>query len=608
MHPTNRFVSRVLIFAVLIGLSGTAYLRAEEKIKIQKLDDLPRHTYKITGKAIDLVKSGEAFTTFSALVRADIVADLAKYEIDDRAALRNLRAPLLYFDVVEGKDDDALEQMKVLDDLEEKQAAKLMNGLVIRAVIAARRETRNAGQPGAFQTAFRRNFETALATLPYEVVGDSIKQLKTQAEIGNEALLTNVVENVIQPVISKTGEVNSGTTLQLAKMHFEFRVGLPLHKDVASACRAYLDAHDVAKSDIWAQRSVILKNEEKYKPVAIGIWDSGVDVDLFKTQFLGGIAFDLDSKPTPDLLEPLGEFKSRLPEFFGYMKGLSDTQAGLNTPAAIELKSKISGLKQGEFVPFMEYLQFCSIYSHGTHVAGIAVDGNPLARLVIGRFTEDHHMIPKPYSIERAEAIARMWRGTVEYFKTQHVRVVNMSWGYDLKEFENNLEANGIGKDATDRAATARKILSITKAALFDAIKNAPDILFVAAAGNADNNVAFDESIPASFDLQNLLVVGAVDQAGDPTTFTSYGKTVQVYSNGFEVESYVPGGQRLKFSGTSMASPAVANLAGKILAAKPELTPPEVITLLKKGATPVTGAKKPIPLIDPKRTLGIVGN
>ena len=56
-----------------------------------------------------------------------------------------------------------------------------------------------------------------------------------------------------------------------------------------------------------------------------------------------------------------------------------------------------------------------------------------------------------------------------------------------------------------------------------------------------------------------------MDQAGEATTFTSFGPTVNVYSNGFEVDSYVPGGDRLKFSGTSMASPNVVNLAAELL-------------------------------------------
>ena len=73
----------------------------------------------------------------------------------------------------------------------------------------------------------------------------------------------------------------------------------------------------------------------------------------------------------------------------------------------------------------------------------------------------------------------------------------------------------------------------------------------------------FDEVMPSSFELPNILVAGAVDQAGDQTSFTSFGN-VDVYSSGFEVDSYVPGGDRMKLSGTSMAAPNVTNLAAKL--------------------------------------------
>lgn len=75
------------------------------------------------------------------------------------------------------------------------------------------------------------------------------------------------------------------------------------------------------------------------------------------------------------------------------------------------------------------------------------------------------------------------------------------------------------------------------------------------------------------FDLPNLLVVGAVDQAGDETSFTSYGKTVAVDADGYHVPSYVPGGETVQLSGTSMASPNTANLASKLLALDSKLTP-----------------------------------
>jgi len=112
---------------------------------------------------------------------------------------------------------------------------------------------------------------------------------------------------------------------------------------------------------------------------------------------------------------------------------------------------------------------------------------------------------------------------------------------------------------------------------------DSPDILFVTAAGNSDNDVEFDVVIPSSFNLPNLMVVGALDQAGDPTGFTSGGMNVRVYANGFQVESYVPGGETMKMSGTSMASPNVCNLAAKLMARKPELKPSEVVYMIENG-------------------------
>jgi len=602
----NRSVARVLFLAGLISLPATSSLLAQDKIKIKKLDDLPRHSYKVTGKAIELVKSDEVFAKFAEQVRKDVEADLAKFDLEDKAALKKLHGVVTLLDVLEGRDEEALKRLKLIRDLEEKPAAKLTNSLVLEVLIATRRETKNASDLAIVAPVFRRHLEAKLATLPYDVVQDDVKQIKAQMEFMNENLVAGVVESLIEPTVAKKGEVSADLALQIVGLHFLLRMELPLKKEIADVCKAYLDKHKKTKPDVWAQRAITLPQEEKSTPVVMAIWDSGVDAALFKEQFVGGIAYDLDNKRTTSLLLPLGDAKTRFPTLFGYLKGFSDLRAGLDTPEATQFKKKLTELKVDEIKAFIEDLGLCVNYSHGTHVAAIALNGNPFARLVIARYTYDYHVVPKPFSIERASAMAREWQETVDFFKEQRVRVVNMSWEYDLKEVENNLEVNGIGKDASERAESARKILGILRTGLWDVLKSAPDILFVVAAGNSDSNVAFDEMIPSSFELPNVLVVGAVDQAGEPTGFTSYGKTVQVYANGFEVESYVPGGQRLKMSGTSMASPNVANLAGKILAIKRDLTPAQVVAFIKQGVTPVPGAKKAIPLIDPKRTVGLV--
>jgi subtilisin family serine protease len=75
-----------------------------------------------------------------------------------------------------------------------------------------------------------------------------------------------------------------------------------------------------------------------------------------------------------------------------------------------------------------------------------------------------------------------------------------------------------------------------------------------------------------------------------------------VYSNGFEVESYVPGGERLKFSGTSMSAPNLTNLAAKLWAVHPGLTVAQVRQLIVDGADARQAGERTLRLMNPRRT------
>jgi subtilisin family serine protease len=257
-----------------------------------------------------------------------------------------------------------------------------------------------------------------------------------------------------------------------------------------------------------------------------------------------------------------------------------------------------------EVPSFIENLELFAIYSHGTHVAGIAARGNPAIRLAVGRITFDWHNVPLPPSKELSERSAKDDQTYVDWFRANHIRVVNMSWGGGPRDDEVALEKNGMGKNAADRKAIAAKLFAIERAGLYNAIKSAPDILFVCAAGNSNSNSTFNEDIPSSFKLPNLLTVGAVDQAGDEASFTSYGPTVRVDADGYEVLSTVPGGHKLRMSGTSMASPNVVNLAAKLIALDPKLTPGETIHLIVAGATTSKDGRRHN--IDPKRSVGLL--
>jgi subtilisin family serine protease len=231
----------------------------------------------------------------------------------------------------------------------------------------------------------------------------------------------------------------------------------------------------------------------------------------------------------------------------------------------------------------MEGLEMIAQYAHGTHVTGIATAGNPYAQIVVGRITFDYRMVPELPTVELARKDAGMYKIAVGYFRDHGVRVVNMSWGGSLKDVEDALEANGAGGDAESRKKLARQIYDIGAKGLREALESAPGILFVVAAGNSNDNVKFDEMAPSSFQLPNMISVGAVDEAGEETSFSSFGPMVNVHANGYEVESDIPGGKRVKLSGTSMASPEVTNLAGKLFALDPSLTPEEAKALIVDG-------------------------
>jgi len=116
---------------------------------------------------------------------------------------------------------------------------------------------------------------------------------------------------------------------------------------------------------------------------------------------------------------------------------------------------------------------------------------------------------------------------------------------------------------------------------LHDAIKYAydRDIVLVSAAGN-DNTER--PGYPAAY--PEVMAVAATNAYGEKASFSNYGDYIDVTAPGESIASTYPDNQYAALSGTSMASPHVAALAGLVRSLNPELSNTEVMKLMTDNA------------------------
>ena len=194
---------------------------------------------------------------------------------------------------------------------------------------------------------------------------------------------------------------------------------------------------------------------------------------------------------------------------------------------------------------------------HGTHVSGTIaakLDGAGIVGLAPGvKLMALKFLGDDPDCGWDDQAIA-----AIAYAKSFGVRISNNSWARPAS-------APPFGNPADDLP-------------LYEAIEDS-GMLFVVAAGNngQDLDSVSRPSIPASFDLPNILSVAAVDNTGQLASFSNYGETsVDVAAPGVDIASTFPDydGNDAGYywlSGTSMAAPHVSAIAALVGSQAPTL-------------------------------------
>jgi hypothetical protein len=235
--------------------------------------------------------------------------------------------------------------------------------------------------------------------------------------------------------------------------------------------------------------------------------------------------------------------------------------------------------------------------SHGMHVAGVigatftndkGVEGvNPFSSLIA--YTHRHLASDLPHAngplsgfeSERQSWGYRMIQDVRDLIQlAPDVRVINMSLGFRWSSMTPPLTAELSGLARTKVEFVCAKYGAMMAAVL---ARN-PQVLIVCSAGNDDGLVPARLNSPMAYaglqlGYDNVVVVSS-HHRGSLSTFSNSGGDVlapgeDILSSTFAPNSYATD------SGTSMAAPFVAGLAGYLLAVDPALSPAEIKSLLK---------------------------
>ena len=591
--------------ALVLALIGAAPAGAQEKKVINTAADMPPLMLELPKKPSELVTEGGAgFEHVKEQVEAHVVKLLQEYDIRDKATAKQLRSVLMQVALNENRFEDAIKLSEEIRALEEKPSAKAMAGLISNAYARAAMSV-GEGKPG-FEAAFRANLEKSVAALDWAVVEDALQAMRGQFQLMSRDLLMGSLQ----------GSLDANAQAQKMKVGFGMGAGVlgarnayseivPLKDTIFAVLDKRVKAESAQKEDLWSKRLVKLAAADAKTPVTIAVWDSGFDPKVLGDNLwknarevangkdddgngfvddVHGIAYDPDSKRSTGALRPmLAEDTANMAETLKLTKGMLDLQAAVESPEAGALRQKMASLKPAEVMPFQLRLARTGLYLHGTATGYTSGEGNPAAKLMHARFDSRVEPVPEPRDEAWAAATAKYARETVDYFKKNGVKVVNMSWRITEPQITGTLAT--VEPDPAKRKVRGKAIFETVSKALEDSFRSAPEILFVAGAGNEDEDVDFVRSFPAGINLANVITVGAVNVALQPAAFTSYGKSIDVYANGFEVPSKVPGGMPINISGTSLSAPYVTNLAGKILAVNPKLKVAEVRSIIEETAT-----------------------
>lgn len=241
-----------LAFVFLAGCAGTRTATVEPvkrieqqdngKIRIEKLDDLPRHTYTIQEKASAMLTDKPSVLVLAQQVKSDLLNDLETYDIQDKTTLKDYYGSLATIAMIEDDYDTYWKYFEKRRALEDKEAVKLTSGLFTRSYIKAKKSN------GDFMENLRHNYRDIVEKLPYSVVEAELKSAKGRSEILSENLLAGMMDSKVQVIIDRNdGTVSKDIALTILGSYHTYNNYIPYKQIVSDVLSDYLDKNKVEK-------------------------------------------------------------------------------------------------------------------------------------------------------------------------------------------------------------------------------------------------------------------------------------------------------------------------------------------------------------------------
>lgn len=206
---------------------------------------------------------------------------------------------------------------------------------------------------------------------------------------------------------------------------------------------------------------------------------------------------------------------------------------------------------------------------HGSHVAGIASKNSQKIKIVGVKITTNDNL-----------RLGNTWRTDVE-IRDNVLKEIKQALAYCAKQKANIVNLSLVyGELSKSESTNAEKYkMQLWKSEYLKILDSYPEHLYVVAAGNRALPLEESTAFPAGIQLPNLITVGAYDSYSNDLWLEEEGRGsnyssifVDVAAPGVLVYSFSINGDFDSFSGTSMASPFIVNVAARIKLQEPYLS------------------------------------